>query len=100
VSPELPALAPDRTELEKDAWRTATDLARLFGVEGDALRQRLNRWRKKNDGGWKEVTDRKPREPKYLYRDGAVRSIVGSLKTSSEPSSEQPAKKNRAKKQA
>ena len=62
------------------AWLADTDLAGYLGVDRNALRQRLNRWRKKNDEGWREVTDRKPREPKYLYRVGAVRTLVVDLK--------------------
>jgi hypothetical protein len=49
----------------------------------EALRKRLESWRKKNlDGGWIEARDPKPREPKYLYPLGKVWPLIQDLKPS------------------
>lgn len=60
------------------------DLAKRFGVPADNLRQRLKRWMKTHDDGWKEVNDRRPREPKYLYKVSAVMHIIEELQASGE----------------
>jgi hypothetical protein len=49
----------------------------------EALRKRLESWRKANlDGGWIETRDPKPREPRYLYPIGKVWPIVKDMKRS------------------
>jgi len=71
--------------LDDNAWYTHDQLADAFGVPKDALRKRLDRYRQSNLwGGWKEQTERRPREPKYLYRLKAVRGIIENLRASSE----------------
>lgn len=57
-------------------------LARLFGLEkqANAVRKKLERWRRTNHNGWIENTERRPREPQYLYQIGAVRSLLESMK--------------------
>lgn len=67
--------------LPAEAWLSHTDLADRFELPHEALRKRLGGWRKKHAAGndWKEVSERKPREPKYLYRLGAVLPIVNEM---------------------
>jgi hypothetical protein len=49
----------------------------------EALRKRLESWRKANlDGGWIGVTDPKPREPRYLYPLGKVWPLIQDMKPS------------------
>jgi len=59
---------------------TLPALAKAYGLsdkQKERLRKRLEVWRKANiDGGWIERTERKPREPKYLYPFGKIKSIV------------------------
>lgn len=62
---------------------SAADLAAMHGVPPEPLRKRLERFRRQHlDGGWHEVTDRRPREPKYLYDPRAVEPILSGLKSS------------------
>jgi hypothetical protein len=70
-----------RTE-DVDVWLASSDIATQFELPLDALRRRLDRWRKKNaaGSGWKEVSDRSKNEPKYLYLLAAVRSIIDEMR--------------------
>lgn len=61
--------------VEDDRWLDPVKLADAWCVPLGPLRSRLNRWRRNTLDGWREVGPRKPREPKYLYRVGAVRHI-------------------------
>ncbi|MFH0778675.1 MAG: hypothetical protein V2A71_08600, partial [Candidatus Eisenbacteria bacterium] len=71
--------------LTEDAYYTQEDLAMKFGVGKEALRKRLARYRFSNMGeGWKEKTDRCPRESKYLYKLSFVRHIIEELQASSQ----------------
>lgn len=90
---EIPPLPEDASEktppqiqtLDDNAWYTHDRLAEVFSVGKDALRKRLDRYRQSDLGdGWKEQTERRPREPKYLYRLKAVRAIIEELRASSE----------------
>jgi hypothetical protein len=49
----------------------------------EALRKRLERWRHENPDHWEELADRKPRQPKYVYREAAVLSVIAELRASS-----------------
>lgn len=64
------------------AWWTHVDLAKKHGVDREALRQRLNRFRERSENGWKETDNCRPREPKYLYRSSAVMHIIEDLRAS------------------
>jgi len=70
--------------LDDDGWYTHSTLADHFGLAREALRKQLERWRKKHFDGWKENTDRRPREPKHLYQLSAVRHIIDKMLASSE----------------
>jgi hypothetical protein len=78
--------------VDDESHCSPTKLAEVFGIPADALRSRLNRWRRTHHDGWVEVTDRGPREAKYLYRVGSVRHIIESLRATSETTGERPAK--------
>jgi hypothetical protein len=86
--------AYNRLALRDDEWLCAADIAEAEGVNFDAFRKRLHRWQRKHDDGWQQVTDRKPRAPKYLYRVGAIRHLIRPRAASSESSSERPANEN------
>ena len=66
--------------IEDDALLPARALAARFDVPLNALRQRLDRFRKKQDHGWMENADPKVREDKYLFHLKAVRPIIDELK--------------------
>ena len=70
--------------LNDNAWYTYGVLAEGFGVPKEALRKRLDRYRKQNMNGWKESEDRRPREVKYLYLLKKVRHIIDDLHSSSD----------------
>lgn len=78
--------------LADDAWMTHSDIAKYHEVDAESLRKRLERFRARNHNGWKEVEDRSPREPKYLFRYGDVKAIVVELQASGKASGERPAK--------
>jgi len=75
-------------------WLHHGEISRRFAVDAGALRKRLDRWRVGHDDDWREVPDRRPREPKYLYRLAAVAPLVDELRASGESSSERPAKES------
>ena len=74
--------ASSQPKLDNRAWYTHVQLAEAFGVDKESLRKRLDRFRRRNQDGWKENEDRRPREPGYFYRVGAVRDILESLRAS------------------
>jgi len=75
---------PHLEALDEKAWYTHERLAVHFNVNKEALRKRLDRYRSTHFDGWKENTDRRPREPKYLYQLGAVKHIIENMLASSE----------------
>lgn len=75
---------PSNMTLDEQALYTYDRLAEIFNVGKDALRKRLDRYRKHNLNGWKDNEDRRPREAKYLYRLKDVRSIISELQASSQ----------------
>jgi hypothetical protein len=68
---------------------TVNDLVKLFGLDRgkEALRKRLERWRKQNVGSpdWQEVRDRGSRQPLYFYRLSAIRHLVEGLSAKRPP---------------
>lgn len=58
-----------------DAYLTARQLAEHFGVNRNALYNRLARWREKNDEGWIEVRTDDQSQPQHLYSLRAVRPL-------------------------
>jgi transcription initiation factor IIE alpha subunit len=70
--------------LDEMGWYSHDRLAEAFDVGKDALRKRLDRFRKHKLDGWKERDDRRPREAKYLYQLRAVTAIIDELCASSQ----------------
>ena len=70
--------------LDELGWYTHDRFAAAFNVGKDALRKRLDRFRKHKLDGWKESDDRRPREGKYLYQLQAVRTVIEELRASSQ----------------
>ncbi|NUQ63992.1 MAG: hypothetical protein HUU20_16065 [Pirellulales bacterium] len=68
-------------DLPPDAMLSPATLAAKFDVPLQALQGRLKRWREKHADGWQEVTNRKPREPQYLYRLEAVRPVIEEMRS-------------------
>ena len=81
INPD-PANSSNPTEFELKSWLSYRDLAVRFHVKAAALRERLNRWRRPADEGklWREVANRRPREPQYLYLVSAVWPIIEKLR--------------------
>jgi hypothetical protein len=71
-------------KLDEQGWYTHVRLADTFSVGKDALRKRLDRYREHKMDGWKAQEDRRPREPKYLYRLQDVKGVIQELQASSE----------------
>jgi hypothetical protein len=62
-----------------EAWLSPAEVQKQFPhLTVNAVGKQLKRWRRKNDDGWREVTERKPREAQYLYRWGNVRMLFGA----------------------
>lgn len=94
--PETPATVEPPAKqptIDDNAYLSPSKLAEIFSVPQNPLEQRLKRWRQGHADGWIENQERKPREPQYLYRVQTVRAVVKQLKTTSETTSERPAKK-------
>jgi hypothetical protein len=86
LSAVVPATAPPPSGQQADSaagklddsFLSHVDLASMFGLDAAATRARLDRWRsvnKSTKAGWREVSERLPREPKYLYRLSAIRHL-------------------------
>ncbi len=58
-----------------------SDLAQRYGVNAEALRKRLDRWRYVHDAGYAEVSNAARNEPKYLYDESAVLPVIEALKS-------------------
>ena len=67
-------------EDDEDEHLSARALATRFDVPFNALRKRLDRFRKSHGYGWMENADPKVREAKYLFHLNTVRPIIDELK--------------------
>src|SRR5262249_50432736 len=78
AAPVVHQLADRLAGLSDAAWMNHVELAEAMGLEAEPLRCRLDRWRKGNPGsdGWREVTERRARQPKYMYRIGTIRPVL------------------------
>lgn len=56
-------------------------IALKHGLSADALRHRLATWRKTHADGYKENTDRRQNEGKFLYTEAAIKSVIDSMKS-------------------
>jgi len=75
---------PSNAMLDEQAWYPHARFAEVFNVDKEALRKRLDRYRKHNFDGWKANEDRRPREAGYLYQLRAVKTVVEELRASSQ----------------
>jgi hypothetical protein len=74
-------LAPIGTcSANDDAHFTCKDLAKKHGVSPEALRKRLDRFRKNSMNGWKEVENPHSREARFIFSEKHVRPIIEDLK--------------------
>lgn len=80
--------------IDPNLYLSCTDLAEKLGVPKESLRKRLYRLRLRNLEVWQEVTDRRPREPRFIYQVSSVLPIIMDLKkkASGEASVKRPAK--------
>lgn len=86
--------AVDLSDVDRAVGRLSPDdLSRRYGVPKPALEARLRRFREGTHAGWIEVSNRKPREPQFLYDPAAVQSIIDALRASGETSGQRRAKK-------
>lgn len=86
------APAPQIPE-DESAMLAPADIATKYHVPFEALRKRLERWRRNNHQGWIENSEAGSRTPRFLYRVGAIRCIIEELRASGAASSKRPAKK-------
>jgi hypothetical protein len=82
---EAPGANQDTALLAKqDGALSAASLAKQHGVSPESLRKKLQRWRQNNLDGWMQNLESKQNEPRYLYFEDAVRSVIDGMKTSDE----------------
>jgi transcription initiation factor IIE alpha subunit len=81
---ERSSTAISSATLLEDGWYTHSDLAEVFEVGSEALRKRLERYRKRHLDCSKEAETRSTREPRYLYRFKDVKGVIQDLQASSE----------------
>jgi hypothetical protein len=65
--------------LKQPARLSARELAEKYGVSCRTLRGRLDRWREKNLLGYYEIQTQAVNEPRFLYDEQAVLSVISSL---------------------
>jgi hypothetical protein len=78
----------DRTTVESlqvnaalsQAYLSGMDLARTFEVPAEALRKRLERWRRNNRDRYRTQVDRHRNAPTYTYQVNAVRAVIEDLR--------------------
>jgi len=97
------AQAPERTneagaarQVDPDERLSPAAIAKAIGLPWphEALRKRLERFRKKNFDAFWQVDNRKPTEPEFLYRARTVLPLLEDLKASGKTSGKRPAQKN------
>jgi len=76
--------APDDRTCASDGLLSSKAIATRFGLPAEALRKRLDRWRKQNPDhpGWTEVSNPRSHQSTYLYSLAAVGEIVDALRAS------------------
>jgi len=83
----------NKIEIENQARLSARELAELYKVSYDFLRKRLERWRLTHDEGYINDSNAKSRASRFVYRVGAIKHIIQSLKASDKASIKRPSKK-------
>ncbi len=71
----------------EDGWFSCRQLASRFRVDYEALRKRLDRYRRRNPDCYRELepSERRVRESRYLYRLKSVLEVVQSLQRKTRP---------------
>lgn len=70
----------DKQSQGLSGWLTPGELAETHGLPLDALRKRLERYRKKTMDGWKETGNRKSREARFVFNVEMARPIIDAMK--------------------
>ncbi len=83
VSTKLTVEDNNKVKVLTNAKLSPCELANKHGVNVGALRKRLERWRFGHDSGYIEVSNPAKNEPKYLFDESAVMSVINNLKTKS-----------------
>jgi hypothetical protein len=78
----LLGLADDIEAESNTGFLTSTQLAKKHRVNAEALRKRLERWKRTHPDDWQEVANRRSKEAQYLFRESAVLPIIKKLKAS------------------
>lgn len=80
VDEQRPKGTKDTTEPSPGAFLSETDIASISGVNQDTLRKRLPQWRKShNSNDWYCIANPRPRDPRFQYRWGSVKSLVDDI---------------------
>ncbi len=72
-----------QSDVELNAPVAPSWIAERFGLDLAVLNKRLERWRRKHDDCCVFVSERKPREPKYLYYLKTVMPVIDDLRAAS-----------------
>jgi hypothetical protein len=73
------------TTLDDQTFYDPGRLAVFYGLDRDALRKRLERYRKQTaDGSYRENEGRGPRQEKYSYRLADIKNILTKMQASSQ----------------
>lgn len=96
IAPEIADAAIQPPEVEqatpvRSGKMSAREIADMCAVDPEALRKRLERWRRANlSGDWIETSDSKRGEPRFLYDLPSVQPVVDELKASIQTSVKRP----------
>ncbi len=79
-----PSSKPDAdmpSSQDAKGWWSTHDSATEHGLNQDALRKRLKRWRHSNARGWMEVppSERASKDPQFLYDPVSIRPVIDKM---------------------
>lgn len=66
--------------ISPDAFLAPRDMARTFGLPYEALKKRLERFRRKNHNGWIQNMDARNNEAGYTFQVSAVMPIIAAMR--------------------
>lgn len=72
------------TPRDDHEFRTCSQIAKIYSVDKEPLRKRLERWRRQNLDNFREVANPKTKESQYLYKVSTISEIISELKLSGE----------------
>ena len=73
------AAVPHRSDSDA-LWASCSELAARYQVNGELLRPKLARLMRDDDSAYREVQNRGPNDPRYLFRIEKVRPIIESMR--------------------